>query len=409
LERTLTDLSAAARVDRDRKDRRPAPPGEPEAPRLRRQLDKLLAFLAAHPPAGPHAVLLVADGLDLPDEQIAALDRGSPGAPETAAAALQRTARLLAAYGWVAIPVPLRKESAGPQGSMRSDLDTFRENSAGSYFGSLPPVVRSKPHKATSLAFPGVIDLMIASRTAALRALSRPTAGTVIGFEVQLDEILAALERRWRLWLAEPDAPVDGKLQTLAVALPGQREKVRAPEWLRSSTPEEIAETRLEDLLGAKAGDGGLPLAASVAATATGPELRLELPPLQLPDSAPPGPIRLSYGWSGAEGATGIRHQILPAGDLAKGWRFAAAVSALAPPAGARHLAVIVEALGPGRWGGAVLQVEEGKPQAAQPATRRSAVTSRMARSASPSTCGEKGFWRQTGEDGPPSQSCSSL
>ena len=357
LERTLTDLSAIARVERDQQDRRLAPPGGPDAPRLRRQLDKLLAFLAARTPAGPHAVLLVADGLDLPAEQIAALDRGSGGAPRTAAAALQRAARLLAAYGWVAIPVPLRKEGAGLQASStRSDLDTFREESP---------------------------------RTAALRALARPTAGTVAGFEVQLDEILSALQRRWRLWLAEPDAPVDGKLQALAVGLPGRRESVRAPEWLRSSTPEEIAEARLENLLAAKPGDGGLPLAASVVATAAGPELRLELPALQLPDGAPPGPLRLSYGWSGAEGATGIRHRTLPAGDLAKGWRF---TEALAPPAGAWRLAVIVEALGPERWGGAVLRVDEGASGISQPATWRSAATSRTARSASPSTCGEKGF-----------------
>jgi hypothetical protein len=84
-----------------------------------------------------------------------------------------------------------------------------------------------------------VIDLMIMPRTAALRALARPTAGTVIGFEVQLDEVLAALKRRWRLWFIEPDAPADGPLHSLAVTLRGRRETVRAPEWLRSSPPEE--------------------------------------------------------------------------------------------------------------------------------------------------------------------------
>lgn len=356
LKRTLTDLSAAARVDRDRRDRRPAPPAEPA--QLGRQLDKLLAFLAAHPPAGPHAVLLVADGLDLPDEQIAALDRGSPGAPQTVAAALQRTARLLAAYGWVAVPVPLRKEQAGTPASMRSDLETFRENSAGSHSGSLPPTIVFAPHKPTSLAFPGVIDLMIAPRTAALRALARPTAGTVIGFEVQLDEVLRAFKRRWRVWLTEPDKPVDGLLHSLAVALPGRLEAVRAPEWLRSSTPEEIAEARLENLLAAKPNDGKLPLTATVAGMAAGTaelELRLELAPLQLPEGAPPGPLRISLAWSGADGAPRIHHRIVPGVDLAKGWRYA---EPLAPPAGARRLAVIVEALGPESWGGTVVSVD---------------------------------------------------
>jgi len=416
LERTLTDLAAAARVDRDRADRRPAPPGGPQEPRLRRQLDKLLAFVTARPATGPHAVLLVADGLDLPDQQIADLDRGTAGAPQTAAAALQRTARLLAAYGWVTIPVPLRKEEAGLPGSTRSEIEAFRESTGGSYFSnSLPPIIYppislfGRP-KATSLAFPGVIDLMIAPRVAALRALARPTAGTVIGFEVQLDEALDALGRRWRLWIAEPDEPVDGRLHPLAVGLPGKRETVRAPQWLRSSTPEEIAEVRLEDLLAARpmdGGHGGLPLTAAVAATPAGPELRLEVAPVQLPEGAPPGPLRISYGWSGPEGATGIHHQTVPmgvpAGDLAKGWKHA---ERLERPAGARRLAVIVEVLGPEIWGGAVLTVETA---AAQPVARRPSAASRTARRVSPSTCGEKGFCRQMGESGLPSESCSSL
>ena len=75
---------------------------------------------------------------------------------------------------------------------------------------------------------------MILPRAAALRALARPTAGTVIGFEVQLDEVLAALKKRWRLWIAEPEAPGDGHLHSLAVKLQGRRVTLRAPEWLRS-------------------------------------------------------------------------------------------------------------------------------------------------------------------------------
>ncbi|HEX4960115.1 MAG TPA: hypothetical protein VF173_04705 [Thermoanaerobaculia bacterium] len=353
---TLTSLAAAARIERDRASRRLAPPGPPDVPLLRRQLDKLLSLLTSRTPSGPHAVLLVMDGLDLPDEQIADLDKSAAGAPQTAAAALQRTARLLAAYGWVAIPVPLRKEGPGDPASMQSDLETFRENTAWSgHSSSVPPTVRWAPPKATSLAFRGVIDLMIAPQTAALRALARPTAGTVIGFEVQLDEALQALARRWRLWIAEPDAPVDGRLHPLAVGLPGKLETVRAPEWLRSSTPEEIAEVRLADLLAARPGSGGLELNASVASTPAGPELRLAVAPIELPEGAPPGPLRISYAWSGPDGPTGTRHETLAPGDLAQGWQHA---ERLAPPAGARRLAVTVEALGPEKWGGAVLAVE---------------------------------------------------
>ena len=233
LERMLSELSAAARRDRDRKDLHPASPAEPDAAQLRRQLDKLQAF-ADRPPAGPHAILLVTDGPKLSDEELAGLDRGSPAAPQSAAAAIQSTARRLAAGGWVAIPVPLREEDAGSPASMQSDVETLRQNSAGSPHGSLPPTISFAPAPTSSLSFRGVIDLMILPRAAALRALARPTAGTVIGFEVQLDEVLAALRKRWRLWIAEPEAPGDGRLHSLAVKLQGRRGTLRAPEWLRS-------------------------------------------------------------------------------------------------------------------------------------------------------------------------------
>jgi hypothetical protein len=255
-----------------------------------------------------------------------------------------------------------------------------------------------------------VIDLMIAPQTAALRALARPTAGTVVGYEVQLDEILAALGRRWRLWFTEPDAPADGHVASLAVSLPGKRKQVRAPEWVRSSTPEEIAEVRLEDLLAGRSLDGsGLTLSATIARVATGPaglELRLEVTPVRLPEDAPAGPLRISYAWAGPDGATGIHHEILPAGDLTKGWRHA---ERLAATAGERRLAVIVEALGPETWGSAVLSLEDGRAARAQPAARRSSAASRTVRRVSPSSCGEKGFCRQMGESGPPSESRSSL
>ena len=362
LSRLLIDLAATARVERDQTERRLTAPSAPEAPRLRRQLDKLLDLLTAHPPRGPHAVLLVADGFDLPDEQVAALDRGDRddrgrgGAPQTAAAALQRTARLLSAYGWVTIPVPLRKEEAGLPASTQTEIELFREATAPSdHQNGVPPVIPFKAPKGTSLVYPGVIDLMIAPRTAALRALSRPTAGTVVGYEVQLDEILAALGRRWRLWFAEPDVPVSGHIASFAVHLPGQRQEVRAPAWLRSSTPEEIAEIRLEDHLAGRSLDGGLPLSATMVTGPAGPELRLEVAPIHLPEDTPAGPLRLSWAWAGPDGAAGIHHQILPAGDLTKGWRH---TERLTPPAGGRRLArlaIIVEALGPETWGGVAL------------------------------------------------------
>jgi hypothetical protein len=371
VERTLTDLSAAARVERDRSEGPAGRSGEPSLLQIRRQHDKLLAFLAARRPSGPHAVFLVVDGPSLTPEQTALLERQDPPAcMNTPASVFHRTARLLAAYGWVTIPVPLRKEGAGSPIAPQSEIEVFRQSSAPSnHQNGVPPVLPGRPPKKTTLAFRGVIDLFIKPETAALRILSRATAGTIIGFEQQVEPALTALSRRWRLWVAEPDAPVDGRLHPIEVSLaarmsvgiqsysveigpPDKTKNVRAPGWLRSSTPEEIAEARLEDLLAGLGTSGDLPLTATVLRTPAGLELRIEAAPLQVPESAPPGPVRISWAFSGEEGAAAVRHQILTGHDVEKGFRRTLRID---PPPGARRIAVVVDALGPERWGGTVL------------------------------------------------------
>ncbi len=375
LRQTLLDLSGTARVERDVTEARAQASGEPSLPEIRRQLDKLLAFLAARRPSGPHAVFLIADGLDLSPEQSALLERQeAAGAVGTPAAVFHRAARVVAAYGWVAIPVPLRREGVGVEVAPQSELESFRGSSAPSdHQNGVPPILPGRPPKKTTLAFTGVIDLFIEPKTAALRILSRATVGTVIGFEQQIAPTLAALSRRWRLWIAEPDVPVDGRLHSLAVSLtareridavlwvaavslPGTMEtrQIRAPGWIRSSTPAEIAAARLEDLLAHRSAGGDLPLRLALRRAAAGWELRIEIAPVEISAAALPGPVRVSWAWpdEGTEGAAEIHHEILTATDLEQGLRRTLRID---PPAHVREIAVLAEALGPERWGGAVL------------------------------------------------------
>ncbi len=375
VERTLVDLAAAARIERDRTEGRTEAITEPPIPRARRQLDRLATFLASRRPAGPHAVFLVADGADLPPDQ-AALIESKAASDSTASPAFpfRRTARLLAAYGWVAIPVPLRKEGMGIEMTPQRELEIFRQGSAPSGpQNGVPPILPGRPPKKTALAFGGVIDLFVRPQTASLRVLARPTAGTVVGFEEQIGPVLAALPRRWRLWITEPDAPVDGRLHSLtvnlsdrtrldlvlfnaaAVSVPGgttTTKRLRAPEWIRSSSPEEIAEARLEALLDRRDAGGDLPLTVAAQRTAAGLELRLAIAPLQILDSAPPGPLRISWAWPGDGGAE-AHHQVLHAPDLRQGVRHTVRID---PPPHVRQIAVVVEALGPERWKGAVVE-----------------------------------------------------
>jgi hypothetical protein len=213
VEQTLAGLAGRARIERDRARVEVFPP--PSGLQVRRQLDKLLAFLAAHHPAGPHALFLVADG---------------SAAPE----AFRDASRLLAASGWVGIALAVRRDAPGTPAAPKSELDLFEEGTASSgATNGPPPPIRGHGPRKTTLAFPRVIDLFTDARLAPLHALATATAGTLIGYDVQLPALFAELPRRWTVWISEPaPAPGDGRLHTLAVRLPGRKAEARAPQWV---------------------------------------------------------------------------------------------------------------------------------------------------------------------------------
>ncbi|HEY0515092.1 MAG TPA: hypothetical protein VGH73_24565 [Thermoanaerobaculia bacterium] len=344
IDQTLARLAGTARIERDHAgDKQPPPPSDLQ---VRRQLDKLLAFVASRRPARPHVLFLVADGADL------------TSAP---AAAYRRTADLLAAYGWVVVSMAVRPPDPGHPVSPRSEVDIFREGAGPSGHSiSPPPVFRGRSPKKTTLAYPRVVDLFTDPKMATLHTLASTTAGAMVGYDVQLPAVLAELPRRWTISISEPDSPVDGRLHALAVRLPGRKTEARAPAWLRSSTPEDISRARLESLFAGHPVEGDLPLSASLRKVGDGVELRLALPSLRSPGAPPSGPVRISYAFPGQDGPTAIHHETLAAGDLeGRGWRHSARI---VPPADARKIAVVVEALGPERWGGAVLDLESLRP-----------------------------------------------
>jgi hypothetical protein len=221
VEQTLAGLAGKARIERDRARTEVFPP--PSDVQVRRQLDKLLAFLASRRPGGPHALFLVADGA-------ASAPAESPASPE---ASFRDVSRLLAASGWVGIARAVRRDEPGAPLAPKSELDLFAGSTAwsGATNGPPPPIQGHGPRK-TTLAFPRVVDLFTDARLAPLRALATATAGTVIGYDVQLPALFAELPRRWTIWISEPEPLADGRLHTLTVRLPRKRAEARGPQWL---------------------------------------------------------------------------------------------------------------------------------------------------------------------------------
>lgn len=362
VERTLAGLTADARLQRDKTAKGPdtvAPP-PPEPAVVHRQLDKLVTFLADGRSSGPRLVFLVADAVPIPQDQMPLLESDAPAAAAASpATAFRAASRLLAGYGWLTVPTALRVEEPGRTVTTQSDIDRFRVNSAPSADNrnGPPPAIPFRGSKPTPLRFPEVVDLSLEPQTASLRVLARATAGTVLGYEPQVDPLLAALGRRWRVWYAAPDT-VDGKLRPVEVRLTRderQKKDVRAPQWVRSSTPEGVAESRLANLLSGGKPDGGLPLTATADEGASGLTVQVQVAPFQVAAPAPPGPVRISYAFVRPDGSLDIRHETLAAeGVAAKGLRH---TLQLKPPAGTRQVVLTVDDLSSERWGGAVLPV----------------------------------------------------
>jgi hypothetical protein len=328
----LAGIAEESRVARDRAAKA-ASGRAPEPPPVGRQLDKLVAWLSGRPVSGPRLLFLVTDGVP-------------------ADAAVAWCSRLLAAYGWVSIPLAVREEETiGRRHSMVSDVDRIRATTSGS--GGSPPVILVSPGGDTPLAWDGVLELLVNPQTEALAALARPTTGTVVGYESQLDLMLGELSRRRRLWVAAP-ASVDGRVRPVEVRVPDRVGEVRAQAWVRSSTPEGVAEARLRNLLAGEPAGGPLPLQVSIRRVEPSTlEVRFDVAPLPAAGPAPPGPVRISYACLGTGETPEIRHEVVPAeGVAARGWTHTARVNV---PPGTRRVAVVVEDLSREAWRGTVL------------------------------------------------------
>lgn len=352
LELVLADLAGKARVERDESASRPLErsgmSSGPDAATLRRQLDRLLVHLAERRDPGPRVLFLVADGFPVSPSESKAYEVGAadPKAGKRAAVLLE-TARLLAAYGWVTVAMPMRREPAGKKDRGSSDIDRFRDNHGNwsDKSNSVPPGIHSRGPKDSKLRWEGVLDSLIKPDLSPLRALVDTTAGILVANAELLPSTLEALSGRWHLYY-QTQTPVDGRLRPIEIRMKDGT-PVRSRHWVRASTPEGIAEARLRQLLAGEHLPETLPLRVETSESG----LRLSVEPFSARDPAVPGPVRVSTvhaGGAGEKGALTFRHELAPALESGEAW------SHDVSPEG-RPLAVLVEDLARERWRAALV------------------------------------------------------
>ncbi len=353
----LGGIAAQTQKQANQAARKEKPATAPDPATLRRQLDRLLAFAGNRPDTGARALFLVADGFVPPPGEanfMSAKDPGAPVPPGTLAAALRESSRVLAAYGWVTFAGPIRDSSAERERRQMADMDRIRVMAGGSeHTNGTPPVIQMRPPDRGARGDERVADVFSRPDSAPWMALSQPTAGTVLGIDAQLASVIDGLARRWRVWYRAPEIP-DGKLRLLEVRLPSAAEPLRGPRWVRSSTPEGLAAARARLLAegspvsGGSSGSGG---SLKFDAALDGRTLKLRVPPS---GAATPGPVRITIA---SDDASEVQHVVLPEVSLEKGWEHGLEIQpGVLGKGGVRRVAVVVEDLARGRWGGATVE-----------------------------------------------------
>lgn len=343
IELVLADLAGAARIERDRAgDRRVRPPAEEQAATARRQYDRLLVDLTARHERGPHALFLIAE------------------------TGLAEAAPLLAGYGWLTVPMPVRRgEIDGSPPRPQSDSErAWRNLQEGWNTASVPPliepaVVLPPRRRGTLGSLPMIAELYVTPDLAPLRELVTSTGGHLLGYEEQLGPALAALGARWQVWLEVVPAAPAGTLRRLEIQTI-RGDEARTFRWRRSSTPPEVTEARLRLLLAGE--PAGAPPLGLRGAPGEARRMTIDLGPFRpatgggsagagAAQRRPAGPFRISVATGGAEGAPAIAHTLLAVADLAaRDWMYELQ---LTPSPVARRLAVVVEDLAAERWLGA--------------------------------------------------------
>jgi hypothetical protein len=319
---------------------------------VRQRVDHLLLQAARGCEGDPCALFLVSDGFH---EDPATFYLGEkrledPSQPRPAEDASRELAQTLAAYEWIAIPLPLRGDrlEAPAIAQPRSDFDVFLDHT-----GAVRPAPKRSDREP-------VLDLesLEVSVTPVLQPLQRlavETAGQVVRVVDDVEKPIENLADRRRVYYLT-DRSLDGDVRQLSARLVENGTALRTPSWVRSSTPTAVAAARMRALLAGAKLQGEAPLRARIERGAAGEtELVVEANWKSAGEIGPKSPIRVSVGYARSGELPWVAHQRLAAGEIGAdgAWSHRLAVRM---PEGVDRVMVLAEALGPRIWGAAIAE-----------------------------------------------------
>lgn len=356
---------------------------------------------AATTGSGPRILVLMLDGFDLDPVGFYTrhLDAATvPGVVRSTARLptldqeIRDLSRTFAAAGWTVFPVTFPAAAEGTGGleytSIESTSGTPSGPSAVDDGTTSAPGFKLHPGSLFGKgkdeeAQPAVPEVAFLAPREPLRRLADDSGGDVVISDQGLRDAVERLSRRVRLSYRSRLAAADGS-QRLEVRAKRPGWNVRARRWQVHGTPEAVAGVRLQRLLEGFDGDGGFDVAAvlrlgqSAAGTdsrddgqrdagASGGRLeaRLNLRDLAAAtdEDQEPSPLRANFRVSVAIAAAGdelrLRSEIFADQDLGTGaeWSYGADLEL---PEGATQVAVLIEDLDSGAWGGRRATVVEG-------------------------------------------------
>ncbi len=215
------------------------------------QLDRLSVEIAARGGGGARGLILPVGSWALDPEALARMTKSSVATSVDLSEfqPLRDTARVLAGYGWVTVPLALRPASDTPEPSAAERRTQVSTGGGGDRRTTVPIVSISGKGEPTDPATAAQVATLTDFSLLPWSELARASSGALVGEPGRLKGVLAELLGRRQFTYRSP-FPQPGRLLPLEVRWKGgDGRTLAAPRWLRSSTPPEVATARLRRML----------------------------------------------------------------------------------------------------------------------------------------------------------------